>query len=934
MYRGFFRGNIIMKMKKKCFTKRRTDYYLIYTLAFGAIALILYMHFFLNGKSLIWSHDGVPQHLNSLAYYGDYLREILHRLFIEHKLEIPMWDMHIGYGSDILTTLHYYVIGDPLTLLSVFVPAEKTEYLYAFLIFLRIYLAGIAFSRYCFYHKNSKQATLLGSLVYIFAGWTIYASMKHPYFANPMIYLPLILLGIDKIYRKEKPYVFIWSVALAGVSNFYFFYMLGIFMVLYAAFDYFVVFSEKKERSIRCIGKWLAVFAGYSVIAVLLAAVILLPVILPVFGTGRFQAENYVPVLYDRIYYEKYLTCLIGENMIQWGVAGYTAVAMTGVFVLFSKRKKNTALKWGFVLLNIFLLLPFAGHVLNGFSYVSNRWIWAYGMMIAYIFVKTYPEFPQLDRTEKRGVFLLLMIYCCLALYPEVARTERNMSAMILLVFSTAVILLYGSIFVRKRNLCMMISVLLTAGIVFNIYYQYSYEKNYLSEFTDRGMAMEKLEAGTDLAVLDTDDNSVFRYDQMDALSYDNSSMQMGTNNTAYYFSVASSSIGSFFDEMYLNTPWEQHYENLDGRTILDRLASVKYFVTKNGEYRYLPYGYYWLTGSAEKNGKIYEAFENKDALPLGYTYDAFISREKYDKMSVTEKQQALLQGIVAEECPLPEAEPEFLDQEIPYEIKKGKGCSLKDGKIKVTKEGAEMELLFDGLENSETYLIAEGLDYDGISPRETVSDKKWEKMSRYEKNKVIHEDSHWRYWKESQKASITVGGQFPDKTIRIFTDKYNAYSGKHDFLCNTGYGKNGKKSITLTFEKTGIYTFDDLRIVCQPMDKINEQTENLKKEVLTDVSIDTNRITGKITLSEPKALVLSLPYSKGFRAYVDGKETEILQANTMYMGLMLEEGAHEIELVYGTPFLIPGLCLTLTGALCYICLVFFRKSKKKVQKI
>ena len=90
-------------------------------------------------------------------------------------------------------------------------------------------------------------------------------------------------------------------------------------MVLYAAFDYFVVFTDKSERTIRCIGKWLAVFAGYSVIAVLLAGIILLPVILPVFGTGRFQAENYVPLFYDRIYYEKYLSCLIGENMIQWG---------------------------------------------------------------------------------------------------------------------------------------------------------------------------------------------------------------------------------------------------------------------------------------------------------------------------------------------------------------------------------------------------------------------------------------------------------------------------------------------------------------------------------------------------------------------------------------------------------------------------------------
>ena len=126
-------------------------------------------------------------------------------------------------------------------------------------------------------------------------------------------------MGIDKIYRKEKPYVFIWSVTLAGVSNFYFFYMIGIFMVLYAAFEYFHMFEK---CSLKDIGRWLAVFAVYSLIAVMMAAVVLLPVLIPLFGTQRFQAENYVPLLYDRVYYEKYLGCLIGENMIQWGVAG------------------------------------------------------------------------------------------------------------------------------------------------------------------------------------------------------------------------------------------------------------------------------------------------------------------------------------------------------------------------------------------------------------------------------------------------------------------------------------------------------------------------------------------------------------------------------------------------------------------------------------
>lgn len=914
-------------MNKKLDKKRNIDFYLLYTLVFFAVALALYLKFFANGKSLVWSHDGVPQHLNSLAYYGKYLRKVLYTLFIEHKLSLPLWDMHIGYGSDILTTLHYYVIGDPLTLLSVFVPASKTEALYAFLIFLRIYLAGIAFSRYSFYHKNSKQATFMGTMIYIFAGWTIYAAMKHPYFSNPMIYLPLILLGIDKIYKKQKPYVFIWSVALAGLSNFYFFYMLGIFMVLYAIFRYFDLFAD---RSIKNIGKWLGVFAVYSVIAVLIAAVILLPVILPVFGTDRFKAENYVPLFYDRIYYEKYLGCLIGENMIQWGVAGYTAVSLAGVFVLFSKKKKYTALKAGFVLLNVFLLLPYAGHVLNGLSYVSNRWIWAYGMLIAYIFVKIYPELFALTLTEKRKVFVMLLIYCILALLPEAARTQRNLMAMVLLSLSTFTVLSFGNIFTRERNLTVMVAGFLIAGILFNMHYQYSYEKDYLSEFTDSGEALEKLETGVDRAVLSTDDPSVYRYDQMDTNSSENSSMQMGTNSTAYYFSVASSSIANFFDEMYLNTPWEQHYNNLDGRTILDRLASVKYFVVKKGKESDLPYGYSRLSGEAEKNGKTYLAYADEDALPLGYTYDSWISREDYDKMTVTEKQQALLQGVVLDDSSLPETETHFNDREVSYYTSEGKGCRLKNGKVVVTQENAQLKLVFKGEENAETYLITEGLDYEGLSPREMISDKKWSKMTTYEQNKLLEENSNWRYWKESQKASIQIGGRFLKKTIQVFTDKYNAYSGKHNFLCNTGYSEKGRHTITLTFENTGVYSFDSLKIYCQPMTEIDSQTSKLGEEVLTDVKIGNNEINGKISLSDTKALVLSIPYSEGWTAYVDGEETELKEANTMYMALELPKGDHEIHLVYWTPYLRTGLCLTCIGVLCYIVLVLINRKKKR----
>ena len=918
-------------MKKITSKTKNADFYLTYTLTFLMLSLFLFMQFYLNGKSLVWKHDGVPQHLNSLSYYGEYLRGILYSLFVEHKWKIPMWDMHIGYGSDILTTLHYYVIGDPLTLLSVLVKPEHTEKLYEFLIFLRIYLAGITFSRYAFYHKNSKQAVFMGTMIYIFAGWTIYASMKHPYFSNPMIYLPLILMGIDKIYRKEKPYIFIWSVALAGLSNFYFFYMLGIFMVLYAVFRYFEQFQD---RSLKNISKWLGIFAVYSVIAVLIAAVVLLPVILPVFGTDRFKAENYVPLFYDRIYYEKYLGCLIGENMIQWGVAGYSAVSLAGVFVLFSRRKKYRTLKAGFVMLNLFLLLPFAGHVLNGFSYVSNRWIWAYGMLIAYIFVKIYPDLFTLTLKEKRRMFVISLVYCGLALFWNASRTQRNLMAVLILSLSVFVILTYGTVFVKKKNLTIMLSGLLIAGIGFNIYYQYSLEKDYLSEFAEQGEAMSKLEAGTDLAVLDAGDNSLYRYDQMDALSCENSSMHMGTNGTAYYFSVASESIGRFFDEMYLNTPWEQHYENLDSRTILDRLAAVKYFVVgKNGN-RYLPYGFTEVKGESKKEKKEYKAYRNNMELPLGYTYDSYIPRSEYEKMSVTEKQQALLQGVVMEDSSLPETEPVYNDKELSYRMIAGKGVKVKDGKITVTKENATLKLVFHGLSDSETYLVTENLNYDGLSPRELISDKKWKKMTPYEQNQALYENNNWRYWKESQKASVKVSGNFPAKTIRIFTDKYNAYSGKHNFLCNTGYDKNNRTSIMLTFENTGVYTFDSIKVISQPVKELDTQTEKLKQETLEDVKLVTNGLEGKISVSEPKVLLIALPYSEGFKAYVDGKETELKEADTMYMALELEPGEHEIRLTYCTPYLPAGFGLTCIGILCYSVVVLKNRKKRTAAKV
>ena len=174
----------------------------------------------------------------------------------------------------------------------------------------------------------------------------------------------------------------------------------------------------------------------------------------------------------------------------------------------------------------------------------------------------------------------------------EAARTQRNMAGVLVLVLAVFTVTSFGNIFLQGKYMCGLLSALLVVSIMLNVSYQYSYEKDYLSEFAAEEESLDKLESNTDKAVLAAGDSGVYRYDQYGALPYDNTSMYMGTNSTAYYFSLANSSISDFFSEMYLNTPWEQHYENLDGRTILDRLASVKYFVISGDNFRYLSYGY------------------------------------------------------------------------------------------------------------------------------------------------------------------------------------------------------------------------------------------------------------------------------------------------------------------------------------------------------
>ncbi len=95
-------------------------------------------------------------------------------------------------------------------------------------------------------------------------------------------------------------------------------------------------------------------------------------------------------------------------------------------------------------------------------------------------------------------------------------------------------------------------------------------------------------------------------------------------------------------------------------------------------------------------------------------------------------------------------------------------------------------------------------------------------------------------------------------------------------------------------------------------------------------MKIETNKVSGTITTDEVEALFLSIPYSKGWKAYIDGVETDIERANIAFMGFILEPGEHDIVLIYTTPGIKIGLLLSLMS----ILIVIGWKVREKVMDI
>lgn len=901
--------------------EQRKYCYGVYTLMFLLMCIVAFLPFFTEGKSFVWGagvEDGLSQHFSALAYYGEALREFFRNLLAGHP-KLVMWDMSLGYGADILSTLNYYAIGDPLNLLYGFVSPKNTETMYDFMILLRMYLAGITFIIYARKMKKRSYGTVIGALVYVFSGFCFRLGLRHPFFINPMIYFPLLCLGIEKIYQRERPYVFIFAVCVSAMSNYYFLYMLTIFAVIYAWIRFYKYTEENKMKNF-CLT--ILKFGMYYTLGIAMAAVILLPSVIGFLGNGRYGngVDWKSLIVYPGKYYLLFIENFIGYgNMGSNTNAGYLPiVGIVVLFTLFSQRMKHKKYRAAFIASIIALILPIFGYAFNGFSYANNRWAFALSFIVALLTAEMYPRLFVMSKRQQIGIgagIIIYTVFCIIvnASGEEILKNKGIMAACGLIAVFYILLLIFQRLGydIQKRIVRVSMAILLLISVGVHGYYRFDPKGYaYTQEFMDQGQAYRTLKEDNIRMLSKVNDPSVYRV-HAEGYRYKNYGLINHLNTISGYYSITAKCVTDTIKGYdTLGMQYADKYKGVDQRLGLLSLAGVKYItvahnsqvakdVSSMGD---VPYGVEKL----RKKGNI-TLYKNKYALPFAYAYDSYMTEQQYEQLNGIGKEQAMLAQIILNQHPA--------DKEIQHNEQRNgpdiQTISLPETRISSPKGKKYADITVPVEKDKETYLYFKNLVYHG---------------------KKNGDDKFILTGRKGTKGILVTQNDVQQK-IHIQSTFNPYYFGRKDYIVKINHQTSkAKEKVRLNFLSPGEYEFDDISLITVPKKDVLARLKERKENSMKQIQYEGNHFRGVYHAKKDQILCVTIPYSKGWKATVNGNRTKIYKANGMFMGIIMKKGTQSVKLDYETPGLKIGAWISLVAWIGLgIYGLYFEKYRKKL---
>ncbi len=183
--------------------------------------------------------------------------------YVEFFCALKQGDLYFSWskalGTSYIGVFSYYV-SSPLSALTLLVPNEAMPVALMFLTVLKVGLAGLTYALFSArFFKRADGAALLGALAYSLCGWTAAYSLCVMWL-DGLIWLPLILLGLERVLAGRGPGPLAAALAVSFVSNWYISYMVGGFCLLWFAYRA-VCLRLGRAALLRRLGRFLSAAA-------------------------------------------------------------------------------------------------------------------------------------------------------------------------------------------------------------------------------------------------------------------------------------------------------------------------------------------------------------------------------------------------------------------------------------------------------------------------------------------------------------------------------------------------------------------------------------------------------------------------------------------------------------------------------------------------
>ena len=198
-----------------------------------------------------------------------------------------IYSWNIGLGNNFASTYAYYLASPANWLVGLFPDTLVPEFMNLMLI-LKSGLMSAVFAWYLIrkYRKNNYIATASGCF-YAMSSYMAAFSWNIMWL-DCLVLLPLIMMGLEHMVKSGKYKMYVITLAVCVITNYYIAIMISIFLVFY--FIYLLIVEMKSGDAVSAVHRIL-LFAASSIIAGAMAMFIVLPALFNLFITASASSS-------------------------------------------------------------------------------------------------------------------------------------------------------------------------------------------------------------------------------------------------------------------------------------------------------------------------------------------------------------------------------------------------------------------------------------------------------------------------------------------------------------------------------------------------------------------------------------------------------------------------------------------------------------------